>query len=119
MTQKQAEDISNRDELAQMPDEYTWRLSIRTSPIHGKGLFLSFKAGAGEVIAPATVDGLRTIAGKYVNHSANPNCVYKMVNGEVLLVSVAPISGSFGGFAGDELTVDYRQSVNLSMENLQ
>jgi quercetin dioxygenase-like cupin family protein len=119
ITPEEAQRISDRDELVSIPDEYTWRLSIRNSPIHGKGLFLSMNAAEGELIAPATVGGYRTVAGKYVNHSATPNCRYERINGETYLVSIKPISGAFGGNPGDELTADYRQAVNLSMEALQ
>lgn len=119
ITPQEAQQISDRDELVTMPDEYTWRLSIRPSPIHGQGLFLSVNASEGELIAPATVNGFRTVAGKYVNHSASPNCRYERINGETHLMAIKPIAGAYGGSAGDELTVDYRQAVRTSMEALQ
>lgn len=119
LTEEEAQVISNRDELAKIPDEYLWRLSVRPSPIHGKGLFLSCDAGPGELIAPATNLGVRTIAGKYVNHSATPNCQYERIGGEAFLVSLRAIGGSDGGFAGEELTADYRQSVRLSRGEMQ
>lgn len=119
ITPEEAQQISDRDELVSMPDEYTWRLSIRNSPIHGQGLFLSVNANEGELIAPATAGGYRTVAGKYVNHSATPNCRYMRINGETYLVTMKPVSGAFGGSPGDELTVDYRQAVRTSMEALQ
>lgn len=119
MTEEQAKELSEREEMADMPPEYLWRVSVRESPIHGKGLFLSCGADYGEPIAPASVNGTRTMAGKYVNHSASPNCTYKRINGETWLVASKDIEGAMGGFYGDELTVDYRQSVKLSMEVLQ
>lgn len=118
-TEEQAVAISERDELAETPDEYLWRISVRNSPIHGKGLFLSSPAKEGEVIAPATVNGIRTVAGKYVNHSASPNCKYVRMAGETYLMTTRDVFGAFGGSPGEELTVDYRQSVKLSMETLQ
>jgi hypothetical protein len=116
LTDADAQAISEREELVGVPGEFAWRLSVRNSPIAGKGLFLSVSAAVGETIAPATVNGIRSIAGKYVNHSASPNCKYERIGGETWLVAIRRIEGSKGGSPGDELTVDYRQSVALSLE---
>jgi hypothetical protein len=116
MTEDQVKAMSDRDELVPIPDAYTWRLSIRPSSIEGKGLFLSVRAKKGEVIAPATVSRVRSEAGKFVNHSKSPNCEYKHFNGETWLVAVRDIDGAKGGSPGEELTVDYRQAVALSLE---
>lgn len=116
ITEEEARAISDRDELTDMPDAYLWRLSVRESPIQGKGLFLSVAAEIGEQIAPATYGGIRTIAGKYVNHSASPNCKYEQIGDDIWLVAIKPICGANGGGSGGELTADYRQAVKTSKE---
>jgi len=62
------------------------------------------------------VNRVRSEAGKYVNHSKSPNCEYQHFNGETWLVAIRDIEGSKGGSPGEELTVDYRQAVALSVE---
>jgi hypothetical protein len=116
LTDTDARAMSERDELVRIPDDFAWRVSVRNSPIAGKGLFLSVGAAVGETIAPATVNGIRSIVGKYVNHSATPNCKYERIVDETWLVAICRIEGSKGGSPGDELTVDYRQAVALSLE---
>jgi SET domain len=109
------EESQRSDDLVPVPDEFASRLSIRPSPIEGRGLFLSFGAKEGEVIAPAQIDARRTIAGKYVNHAKNPNCRYERHgNGVIYLVAARDIHGCIGGSPGEELTADYRQAARLS-----
>lgn len=102
-------------DMVPMPAEYLTRLSVRNSPIAGRGLFLSSPASAGEIIAPARISGGRTIAGRYVNHAKQPNCEYRLAgDGTIYLVAIADIDGSIGGSAGCELTADYRQAAKVS-----
>ena len=111
-----------QSDMIDLPNEYATKVSIRPSPIQGKGLFLSSPADAGEVIAPARIGNCRTIAGRFVNHSKSPNCEYrKMPSGDIYLVAKAEINGALGGSAGCELTADYRQALEVSgrMEVLQ
>jgi hypothetical protein len=102
------------DDMIDMPEVYASRLSLRDSPIEGKGLYLSCSAKAGEMIAPARIDGRRTIAGRYVNHSHKPNCKYVTLGNGVMLVAIRDISGAIGGSPGEELTADYRQALVAS-----
>jgi hypothetical protein len=67
-------EAENHGDMVDLPNEYAARVSIRKSPIAGKGLFLSAPASAGEMIAPAKIGESRTIAGRYVNHARTPNC---------------------------------------------
>jgi SET domain-containing protein len=58
---------------------------------------------------PALINGMRTQAGRFVNHSVTPNCeMVKRPNGDVDLVALEDLHGCIGGNAGQELTVDYR-----------
>ena len=90
-------------------------LVVRASPIEGKGLFCTIPVEEGTVMALARVDGKRTPAGRYVNHSHNPNAHFALdANGAICLVARRRIAGCVGGDHGEEITVDYRQAVSLS-----
>lgn len=80
---------------------------VSNSDIHGKGLFASVFFKRGDVITPAAVDGLRTIAGRYTNHSCRPNAqfVYKDAN-NAIVVALDDI------YVGQEILIDYRSNIN-------
>lgn len=106
--QAQSEDVSD---IIDMPHGWAAATSIRKSDIAGNGLFLSWPVTSGSVIAPARINGKRTPAGRYVNHAATPNCIYKQTeDGDIYLIAKRNIDGCQGGSAGEELTVDYRQA---------
>lgn len=89
-------------------------LVVRDSPIEGRGLFATVDVAPG-VVAPARIDGKRTPAGRFVNHSHNPNAAFALrADGAIDLVALRPIAGCVGGSRGEEITVDYRQAVALS-----
>lgn len=102
------------EDMVDLPETYSVRLSVRPSPIEGRGLFISHPAKAGDLIAPARIAGNRTIAGRYVNHSHNPNCKYERIGNNVVLIAIKDIGGAAGGSPGDELTADYRQALVAS-----
>lgn len=111
---QQAEDKSDQID---MPNAFKAVVQVRDSNIEGKGLFLSWHTMSGQIIAPARIAGKRTPAGRYVNHSINPNCKYIAdENGDIYLMSLRDIDGCRGGGCGEELTVDYRQALALNME---
>jgi len=92
---------SDYDELTENP-----MLELRESPIHGKGVFskVEFMAGKTIDLARVATTNKRTISGRYVNHSANPNSVVKSTGSVVYFVANVNIQ------PGDEITVDYRQA---------
>tara|TARA_R110000782_G_scaffold263174_1_gene355699 strand:+ start:29 stop:892 length:864 start_codon:yes stop_codon:yes gene_type:complete len=105
----------NKEDQIPMPSEWSGAASVRASDIEGQGLFLSSPVVAGTVIAPGRLSGKRTPAGRYVNHSLTPNCVYiKTENEDVYLIARRDIIGCRGGDQGEELTVDYRQGIALA-----
>lgn len=107
------------DQIA-MPAPYDSIVSTRSSDIHGIGLFLSFPMVAESVIAPARISGKRTPAGRYVNHSKSPNCYYRHdENGDIFLIAKYNIDGCKGGSVGTELTVDYRQAVDVNHRSIE
>lgn len=109
----------NPDDQIEMPDGFGAKLTVRPSPIEGLGVFLSSPAEVDEVLAPARILGHRTPAGRYTNHSANPNAKFvKTDDGVIWLVATRRIAGCSGGDQGEEVTVDYRQALSLSGINL-
>lgn len=93
------------------------RVMTADSPIHGKGLFATCPIPANQIILPARIEGFRTQAGRYTNHSANPNARMEGdEKGNIYLISIRDIEGCKGGELGEEITVDYRQAIN---ENLR
>jgi len=90
-------------------------IKVADSPIEGKGLFLTSPVKAGDVICQARIEGKRTQAGRYTNHSMNPNAKFVMAdNGDIYLVATKDISGCAGGQNWDEVTVCYRQALSLA-----
>jgi SET domain-containing protein len=72
-----------------------------------------------EHIAPGRFAGMRTPAGRYTNHSKNPNARFVLLdNNDVVLIASKEIYGCKGGENGEEITVDYRQALSLAKENL-
>lgn len=112
IVRQQSENLSDQISI---PVEYAPKLTIRDSCIEGKGVFVSSPVDDGEVISPARIGGMRTQAGRYTNHSKNPNAKFVADDaGNIWLVSMRRISGCLGGGQGEEVTVDYRQALSLS-----
>lgn len=105
----------NTDDMMELPDG-GYKIKLAPSNIEGKGLFATADIGDGEVIAPARISGMRTIAGRYTNHSATPNArMERAGNSDINLVATRPIAGCRGGFDGEEITIDYRQARALTL----
>jgi len=85
-------------------------VEVRDSDIEGKGLFSIEPFSAGQIIMPASIGGLRTIAGRYVNHAKNPNAVMVLHdNGDFFLEATSDIEG-------EEITTDYRETLKLQIK---
>lgn len=114
MTEEEVQKIV-QNELDQIPlPDGSYKMMVATSRIHGKGVFATSDIKTGEIIAPALLSGKRTPAGRYTNHSKNPNAIMvKQDDGNIYLVAKDNITGCRGGFQGNEITIDYRQALNL------
>lgn len=110
------ESVISSDRISFPPG--SWSLRVSASPIHGVGLFATHGFRSGDFICPALIDGKRTPAGRYVNHSANPNCRFEVSAGGINLVASRDIVGCLGGGIGEELTVCYRQARRLRNHSL-
>jgi hypothetical protein len=95
--------------------EGTYSICAGNSPIQGKGMFSTAVIQQDSIIAPMRLSGLRTPAGYLVNHSKNPNAIaIKNDFGDMFLVAIRDISGMAGGDLGEEITLDYRQVMQLN-----
>ena len=77
-------------------------VQVLDSRIHGMGLIACKDFAPGDKIAPAMRNYRRTPAGRYTNHSFQPNS--KLVGEQELMDLVA----TEGIYEGEEITVDYR-----------
>lgn len=86
-------------------------IEIKASPIHGMGMFSTRAFACGDVVAVARKGGKRTPAGRYTNHSGDPNVAAQMLEGgDVNLIAIRPIS------AGEEILNDYYLSFERTRE---
>jgi hypothetical protein len=106
------EEVENEEDQIPMPNGWT-KVCVRDSALHGKGLFASAPFYEGEVIAPANINGKRTPAGRYTNHSCRPNAKVFQVNNDIVFVALRNIEGCRAGDRGEEITIDYRQTLQL------
>jgi hypothetical protein len=97
----------NEGDLIPMPAGVD--VEVRESPINGRGLFVLRDFGAGEFIAPGRINGMRTPAGRFINHSSAPNAATaKTESGDLGAVAVRGI------LAGEEILIDYRNSMRVN-----
>lgn len=90
-------------------------IRISNSPIDGKGVFVTAPIKANEIICAARINGLRTQAGRYTNHSLTPNSIMvQHNNGDIDLVALTDFLGCTGGDLGTEATINYRDALRLS-----
>ena len=112
IVRQQSEHLGDQTSI---PHELAPKLTIRDSAIEGKGVFVSSPVEAGEIISPARISGLRTPAGRYTNHAKHPNAEFISNDlGDIYLAATRRIAGCAGGNSGEEVTVDYRQSLALA-----
>lgn len=102
--------VENEADQVPMPRAFD-ALELRDSPIAGCGMFAVRNIDAGETIAPARIDGMRTPAGRYINHSPRANAVFVPASGTDLLVRAARAIR-----AGEEVTIDYRQAMSVNRD---
>ena len=92
----------------------SFNVQLSDSQIEGKGLFATSTIKAGDLVAPARLNGKRTPAGRYTNHSPNPNAEFVLFdNNDIVLAALIDIEGCKGGELGEEITNDYRQAISL------
>lgn len=102
--------VENEADQVPMPRAFD-ALELHESPIAGLGMFATRDIAAGDTIAPARIDGMRTPAGRYINHSPQANAVFVQASGGDLLARAARAIRS-----GEEVTIDYRQALSVNRD---
>jgi hypothetical protein len=104
----------HREDCIPFPDG-SYSICAGDSPIQGKGMFSTAVIKQHSLIAPMRLGGCRTPAGYLVNHSKTPNAMAFVNNlGDMFLVAIRDISGMVGGDLGEEITLDYRQVMQVN-----
>jgi hypothetical protein len=98
--------VTIEGDLIDMPEGHD--VELKASPVHGVGMFATRYFFAGEVICPGRLDGKRTPAGRYINHSCDPNVIPYKFGDDIYAIALKNIS------VGEELFVDYRASMQVN-----
>lgn len=116
-SEEEAREMSeNTADQTEMPSGSAQLFSVRPSSIAGLGVFASANIPADKIIGAARVGGKRTPLGRFVNHSVEPNAKYVRMDDDIFLVASRDIHGCKGGDSGTEITVNYREALNLIMK---
>ena len=83
-------------------------LALRPSKISGNGSFSTKSHAKGETLAPMRINGMRTPAGRYINHSPKPNAEAFSQGDDLWCRALRDIGDS------EEITLDYRQVVEVN-----
>lgn len=101
----------NTSDQIPMPLGEGAKIVVGPSKIEGNGILTTQEVPKGEVLAPALIDGNRTPAGRYTNHSGKPNA--EMVvrdDGRVDLVAKKNLNPN------EEVTINYKQARSAAIE---
>lgn len=93
-------------DLMPMPDGFD--VELRDSPLHGKGLFALRDFLEGERICPGRLAGKRTPAGRFINHSQEPNAEPVKDGDDIHAVTLRALA------AGEEIFINYRDSMRVN-----
>lgn len=93
-----------------------YKFKVGASRIEGKGILATCEIKENEIIGPARIGGLRTVLGRYTNHSHSPNAEFIRQGSNISLAATKNINGCRGGMDGEEITVDYRKALKLTLE---
>ena len=98
--------VTIESDLIDMPEGHD--VELKTSPVHGVGMFATRYFFAGEVICPGRLDGKRTPAGRYINHSCDPNVIPYKFDDDLYVIAIKDVG------VGNELLIDYRDAVGTN-----
>lgn len=94
-------------DMVEMPEEFNHIYKAK-SEIEGDGLFSSKEIAKGAIICTARIKQSRTIAGRYANHSDNPNAKPQLVGENIIYIALKSIT------VGSEITINYRDSLKVN-----
>ncbi len=89
------------------------KVEVRKSDVQGLGLFATGKFDGGSIIGPANIGRKITVAGRYVNHSIDPNA--KMIardRANFVQIAIRDIE------VDEEITNNYRKTLKHRFEAL-
>jgi hypothetical protein len=98
--------VTIENDLIDMPEGHD--VELKPSPVHGVGMFATKYFFAGEVICPGRLDGKRTPAGRYINHSCDPNVIPYKFGDDLYVIAVKDVG------VGNELFIDYRDAMHAN-----
>lgn len=98
--------VTNESDLIGMPSGFD--VEVRPSRLHGKGLFALRDFTAGEYICPGRIDGHRTPAGRFINHSVTPNTNSVKYGDDIGAVALRNI------IKNEEILICYRVAVQVN-----
>ena len=98
--------VTTESDLIDMPEGHD--VELKESPVHGIGMFATRYYFAGEVICPGRLDGKRTPAGRYINHSCDPNVMPYKFGDDLYVIAIKDVG------VGSELFIDYRDSTRAN-----
>ncbi len=98
--------VTIESDLIDMPKGHD--VELKESPVHGIGMFVTRHFFAGEVICPGRLDGKRTPAGRFINHSHDANVMPHKFGDDIYAIALKDIP------VGNELFVDYRASMRVN-----
>lgn len=98
--------VTIESDLIDMPKGHD--VELKESPVHGLGMFATRHFFAGEVICPGRLDGKRTPAGRYINHSCDANVIPYKFGDDLYVIALKDVG------VGNELFIDYRDAMNIN-----
>lgn len=103
MTENLARAISETTDDQTNDVEATSKIYIDKSSLQGLGVFAKQNFVCGDQIGIARIGNLRTLIGRYANHSKNSNCTFEVCDNLVKVIANQAISQN------EEITFDYRE----------
>jgi hypothetical protein len=98
--------VSIESDLIDMPEGHD--VELKESSVHGIGMFATRTFFAGEVICPGRLDGKRTPAGRFINHSPNANVMPYKFGDDLYVLALKDVG------VGNELFIDYRDVMHAN-----
>jgi hypothetical protein len=98
--------VTIESDLIDMPEGHD--VELKESPVHGLGMFATRHFFAGEVICPGRLDGKRTPAGRYINHSQDANVMPYKFGDDLYVIALKDVG------VGNELFIDYRDAMHAN-----
>lgn len=92
--------VTIKHDLIEMPKEYF--VELKSSKIHGNGLFATKSFNAEDIVCPCRLDGKRTPGGRFINHSHKNNLIPVKVGDDIY------VKASKNIYENEELLLNYR-----------